>query len=250
MPEQKGKDLLIPIYFGKNGVPVTSLADITVVVFEFNASGSAQIDTGAASEIGGGFYGYVVDSSKIDANAQYPYSATTAAGDVDEATVVGVQRVGQIWVEHLDADISSLLGAIAASRPSGTTERLYALKNNTLFQAVTELGDLVGWEEIYFTMKTDASLEDSEATIQVSKDDGLQIINGEEAATSANGSITIDDTSLGNLTIFVDEVEMAKIETRTNYVYDIKLIRGGVQKVITLADGIYTITESATKEIT
>lgn len=250
MPEQKDKGLLIPIYYGKEGVPVTGLTDITVVVFKFNASGSSQIDTGGASEIGGGFYGYVVDSSKVDANAEYLYNATTAAGDVDEATVAGRERVGQDWIEHMDADISSLLGAVAADRPSGTTANLTAHKNNTLLQSITELGDLTGWEEIYFTMKLeDAPSGDTNSAIQVSKDDGLEIIAGEAAGTPGNGSITINDETLGNITIFVDEVEMAKIEARI-YDYDVKIIRASGQKVITLADGRYTITETATEKIT
>ena len=112
----------------------------------------------------------------------------------------------------------------------------------------TGLGNLTGYAEIYFTVKAHGDDTDAEAAVQIVKkatgSDGLLYINGEAAQVAADGSITINNQALGNITITLKAVETAKLEPGS-FDYDIELITSAA--VTTLAVGAFIIPEDYTR---
>jgi hypothetical protein len=96
-----------------------------------------------------------------------------------------------------------------------------------------ELGDLTGYERIYFTGRNHGHTPDSKSLCQLrltdpSIGDGLMIFEGDDA-TANEGEITIDDLDSGDLTVSV-AASTTKLATPGRYLYDIKVIGpGGVE---------------------
>lgn len=84
------------------------------------------------------------------------------------------------------------------------------------------LGDVSDVLDVWFTVKDEKDCPDEDAIIQISLQSGLIRIVGEAALTPANGSIAL--TADGRCSVFLDEVETAKLPT--GYVWwDVQLLR-------------------------
>lgn len=81
----------------------------------------------------------------------------------------------------------------------------------TVSQAITGLGDLTGYKNIWFTAKAAFKILNKDSWIHIDKTTGLLYIAG-GGGVAAKGSITIDDLVLGNLTLSIDASEMGKLE--------------------------------------
>ena len=303
MPEQIGIALIGPAYFTKFGIGTEGLT-VTVDVWEITTSGSTQVATAqSATEVGDGFYRYTIASGVVDANAVYAYKFTTA-GTVDQKEVAGVQRVGQTWVENLDAAITTRSSHSAAdvwtsatrtltsfgtlvadtatavwaavtrtlTSGAGTAADVWAYatrvltasaasttatvsgstitvnRYDTLYFSLTGLGTLANRTSLYFTVKQVKSQTDAQSDIQIEETVGLKYINRAAAVTAANGVMTIDDASAGDLTISLEAVEVAKLGFG-DYSYDIKIVRTGNVKAFALTSGTFRITDEITQTL-
>ncbi len=132
-------------------------------------------------------------------------------------------------------------------------------RGDTLRTQITGLGDLADADELWFTAKQATSDADSAAAVQISLA-GLLVIDGTAAETAANGSITVDDEAAGDITVFLDELETAKLGdddspqvlSRTlqlpigQYFYDIQK-RTADGDTTTLAEGLLKVVSDVTR---
>ena len=109
---------------------------------------------------------------------------------------------------------------------------LLVRRGDTLALYAYRLGNISGIDDLWFTVKRRLDDDDDEAELQVSVDGGLLVIDGATATTPANGSITVVDAAVGNLTVDVAAVEIAKLHG--NYVgyWDIQTIDGAVVETL------------------
>jgi len=84
------------------------------------------------------------------------------------------------------------------------------------------IGDLTGWTDLWFTTKLDHDDTDAEAQVQIQQSVGLLIIAGAAAAVAANGSITVNNVTRGDLTVVIAAIETAKLTAGKHY-YDIQM---------------------------
>ena len=87
----------------------------------------------------------------------------------------------------------------------------------------SRLGSLAGRDSLWFTLKDDKDDADTLAWVQIEETAGLEVINGAAAATPANGSLTVTDAALGNLTVVLEAEESAKLADVGNLYYDIQI---------------------------
>lgn len=162
------------------------------------------------------------------------------------ATVGGVDGGGVVWqgygVTQRPADVlaampTSIAAAVAAVQ-SGTT--VTVRRGDALTVVITGLGSLAGRTKLWFTAKTDRAHPDTSALFLIEETAGLVTINGATAVTAANGTLTVDDESAGDITITLAGVETAKLPEVDNGVYDVQILT---------ADGPRTLTD-ATLEVT
>ena len=85
------------------------------------------------------------------------------------------------------------------------------------------LGSLVGRDKLWFTLKDDKDNTDATALVEIEETAGLEIIDGAAAGTPANGSITVTDAALGDLTVALAAVESAKLADVGNLFYDVQM---------------------------
>lgn len=133
-----------------------------------------------------------------------------------------------------------------------TGANLSLIRGDTYTVSITGLGDLTGYDAILMTAKDDYSAADSEALFQVrlnnpSTSDGLIYAWNLSSPTASYGSITVDNLTAGNITVYIDE-EITKYFPVANYHYDIQLIRNSVVTTLVIAE--LAVTEDYTRVTT
>ena len=252
MPNRNGQKLIWTGYLSASGVGKSGLTDVTVNGWEITIDGVVtQVETDAdAIETGGGFYHFIMDASKNDADAKYDFKFITADETVDAKEVAGEERSGQDWTEFIDAAISTIGAVVAASAPASAEGTIEVKKYNTLYTTISNLVGLATWEFILFTVKrnTDAQT-DAQSDIQIrltspgDEDDGLQFINRLPAATAANGAISDVSVGDGTLVVRLDVTEMLKLNVDT-YKWGLKVKRVTEPDAVTIATGIFDISDN------
>lgn len=118
-------------------------------------------------------------------------------------------------------------------------------RGDTWSIAFQRLGDISLRDKLWFTLKDDRADTDATAWVQIEETAGLEYINGAEADTSANGSITVTDAAKGDLTVALAAVESAKLENIGNLFYDIQALTGTT--ITTLVRGRAVIMSDSTR---
>lgn len=133
-----------------------------------------------------------------------------------------------------DASGATIVNSIpsAIARNATIPNFLTIITHTTWSQAITDLGDLAGVDDIWFTLKESLDDEDSESLLQVSREGGLLYAAGAVATDSGKGSVTVDSETDNNdgITIVVDETILALLEPTSDRNHprhwDVKILDG------------------------
>lgn len=125
------------------------------------------------------------------------------------------------------------------------------MRGDTLSASLTGIGAITGYTTLDFMVKRDKADADTKAIIHIRKNasgsgDGLIRING-AAGTAGNGSLTISDLALGNITLALVASETAKLIPGLGYYYDIQKITGAT--VTTMTTGTFNVTPDVTMTV-
>ena len=90
--------------------------------------------------------------------------------------------------------------------------------------------------------------EKSRIEYKIERTIGLQIIAGDVAGTPGNGGINVTDAVAGALTVTLQPVESAKLSSRPNAFYDIKLVTAAGAVSVLTADR-FNITSVTTEAV-
>ena len=185
--------------------------------------------------VAGGGGGSVNKQDVRDAMLLAPTPGTPAAGSID-------QILASIMVSY--AAVSNVLG---------TATNIIVKRGNTWAIGITGLGNLTGYTSLWFTAKSNPDDADSAAVLQIKKNasgtgDGLLYLDGVDVhvASSALGSITINDINAGNITIALDKSIAAQIFAATYY-QDVQALITGT--VTTPSAGNITVQADVTRAI-
>jgi hypothetical protein len=185
---------------------------------------------------------------RVDMYITATISTITTAGIVASAqadTILASDIVGEDsdTLETLSDEIAAVKAKTDLLNTSSVTVvatvdggKITLLRGDTFRATITGAGALTDYVSIDFTVKTDKSKTDDEATIRVRKNvsgvgDGLLRLNG-AAPTTETGSIVIDDEATGDITITIDETATDELSAGT-YVYDVQLITATGVKTLT-----------------
>jgi hypothetical protein len=179
----------------------------------------------------------IADAVWDEVIAQHLTNGTTGEA-LDDASVGGGggSTAEAIWSYESRTLTMSAAEVEAALTGSDITIR----RGDTYSLSLTGLGNLTGYTSLWFTIKDDYSLADSEALTQVRKnasglDDGLIYIN-RTVATASHGSITVDDADTGAITITLDEVATKLLPVGDGYKYDVQILRSDSVTTLTIAN--------------
>lgn len=178
--------------------------------------------------------------NKVDASATVDTTgiATSAALAVVDANVDAIK----VKTDALDNSAVTFVTAV-----NGTT--ITILRGDTFSGVLTNIGALMDYVSIDFTVKRGTGELDADAVLRIRKNasntsEGLVWLNGATHATGTDGSITITDAPTGDVTIMLKANITDDLEPGA-YVYDIQLIEAG--KVSTLTSGVLNVTADVTR---
>ncbi len=124
---------------------------------------------------------------------------------------------------------------------------IVAYRGDTLAAALTGLGDLTGRTKLWFTVKRRHEDTDAKSVLQIEETDGLLYLNGAEAETPADGSLTVTDEAAGELTVSVTAATAAQLSPG-NYSYDFQALDS--DGVSTVAIGRFQVVADVTRAVT
>lgn len=137
--------------------------------------------------------------------------------------------------------------ASVVSAVSGST--ITIMRGDSLSASLTGLGDISARSKLWFTVKDDREDNDASAVIQIEETAGLVYLNAADASLrAANGDITVDDASAGDITITLDEVETDDLAVRSGLFYDVQMLTAA-GTVTTLTTGSCTVTADVTRVV-
>ncbi len=122
--------------------------------------------------------------------------------------------------------------------------------------SITGLGSLADVDKLYFTIKRKGStpspqrIPDRDALVQIEEGDGLIYIDGREAQTAANGTLTIDDAVAGNITVTLEAVESAKLSPEVLLSYDVKRVAASDGRQYLMTQNFFNILDVTTEALT
>lgn len=145
------------------------------------------------------------------------------------------------------AAVRTLTQSAASVTATVTGSDISVKRGDSWSISLTGLGDITGRTKLWFTAKSSYGDTDVLSICQIVETTGLVYINGAAATTAANGVLTVDDESAGDITITLDEAETKNLTKITNALYDIQVLNGG--DVTTLTEGYFSITEDVTRAV-
>ena len=259
-------NLTVAVFFTRNtSVPATglALADIDLyLVAQNRVSGvdtvlwnGTQNPTEEIDDIG--CYTRIYTLADMDTYNYFARGSYTGAVVLDLNHVTG--GVGGISPWDFPTGVASLVAAIwSYARRTLTSvftslkspiqgDQISILRGDTLDFDVVRLGDVSTRTNIWFSVKDDKDDADTAADIQIDEVTGLLYIMG-RAGTAGNGSITVTDAVTGNLTVYLEAVETAKLSDKGRFSWDIQwLSAAGV--VQTLVKGKASIVGDVTRAV-
>lgn len=173
-------------------------------------------------------------------------STLTIVGSIGKFLVDNVHGAADVW-SYVTRTLTTSTAQVVAGVSGSNIE---VLRGDTWTISITGLGDIsTARTKLWFSVKKTKRFTDAQATVQIEEGVGLAVLNGADAsARAANGSLTVDDATLGNITIVLDEVETDDIEEIRNGYYDVQVLMGG--NVTTLTSGEFDVPLDVTRSIT
>jgi len=208
---------------------------------------------------------FVNATGKVTTNA---FSTPIEVGDI---IILMHPRIAELADIHMDVDnihtdVSAVPDLVWVSTTHGRTltqsaaevaetmnpGTLAIKRGDSWSQAITGLGVITGYTYLDFTVKRSEDDDDEDAIIRIRKassgiGDGLLVLNG-ETGTAADGSITINDAALGNITIALAATATDDLELDKALYYDIQKITGAA--VLTMGEGILNVNADITRAVT
>ena len=144
----------------------------------------------------------------------------------------------------------TLTASAASTTATVSGSEITIVRGDTLSATLTGLGSLAGYTSLWFTVKDNTARMDSESIIQIKlntggADDGLLYLNGASASDDSSGSITIDDSDAGDITIALDAASARALVAKQALSYDIQALISGTVTTLTTAN--CNITADVTK---
>lgn len=146
---------------------------------------------------------------------------------------------------YMITELSELLTASSGLiQAQADTDNLYIRRGDSWTQAFT-LGDITGYDNIWFTVKKSHSDTDVQAVIQIDSDTGMIRLNG-AAATALDGSITVTNVATGLISVAIKYGATEDLRCLSGLYYDIQVLIGTTKttKYIGRIDVLYDVTKS------
>lgn len=184
-----------------------------------------------------GAYTRIYTGADFDTYTYHARASYTGATALDTDHVTGIAGKLTCTLTRVGAEVAATLSG----------DDITIRRGDSFSVSLTSLGDISGRTKLWFTVKEKASHADTAATFQIEETAGLLYIDGDDAETSGNGSITVDDEAAGDITVTLDEAETARLRPNNALVYDVQTLDDS--DITTLAAGDAEVTADVTRAV-
>jgi hypothetical protein len=126
-------------------------------------------------------------------------------------------------LEALRAKLNSLGTTVTVQSSSVVTDGVWEFyTHDTIVQTVTGLGDITGYKAVWVTLKKKDTDPDPKAILFFSSDVGLEVLNKSDDVTAGDAAVTVDDASVGNITMKLEIGVSSKIAPDEGVIWGIK----------------------------
>lgn len=215
------------------------VSQATPDVFQVNptlVAGDVQV-----SKDGGSFANIHALPTAIDAGSTLTVALTATEMDAGRVVVRFNDQAGNEWHDRLErlftstrtfaecvSDIITALLALSPIKKAVQSQPLSLYRGDTWTQQIRGLGDLTGYDDIWFGMKGEKKDTDAAAVLLISETVGLEVIDGAPAGVPADGSIAVVGAATdGVIEVTLEAVEAAKIDGDKKYSWDVQVDIGG-----------------------
>jgi len=219
---------------------------------------------GAAVQlVASGGAGLQVTGTTADINADI---TGNLSGSVGSVTSYGT-LVADIWsyttrtLTSLSALVSSVAAAVWAYATRTLTQSAAAvtaalagstvtiLRGDTVSIAFTALGNVTGYQAVWFTVKASPGVEaDADSLIMAKTATGLVYLNGAAATTAGDASVTVTDATTGAVTVLLKAAATAALTPQAGLAYDVQW-KDATGQIFTLTTGTANITADTTRAV-
>jgi hypothetical protein len=117
--------------------------------------------------------------------------------------------------------VTTVIAQPSSVTDNGTASLMKYRRGDTWNIPINNLGDISAYTSLWWTVKTDPSVADSRATLQIKKNasginDGLICLNASSDVNSALAWIEIVDSTNGNIIIHVDQTITSQLKVANN----------------------------------
>lgn len=228
-------------------VPIVTTTATATAVTTLNGIANGAITAAAIAT--GAIDADAIADNAIDAGAIASDAITAAKIAADAVTEIqsGLATPAGVWTyasRTLTQAAASVVSAV-----SGSTITIQ--RGDTLSASLSNIGSLVGYVSVDFTVKANLDDTDAEALLRIrlnasTLSDGLLIVNGATATSEADGSITITDEPTGDITIGLAASVTDDLE-EGSYTYDVQMITATA--VTTRTAGVCKIVRDVTRAV-
>ena len=185
-----------------------------------------------------------------------PAVAATYSGVFEDANGNALGTIDAFYTDssgNLIPDVTFAAAAQAIGAQVPTAGTISIVRGDSVSVQITGLGSLVGMTKLYLTAKNAISYAtdpDAASMLQVEVTAGLLTVAGSPYGASTDGSLTINDSSVGNVTLALKPPASGLLVTTRNtinYVYDVQLEVGST--VTTKAFSGFVILADVTKSV-
>jgi hypothetical protein len=230
--------LLFDLDLGAPGI-----ADARAQLIDTNGNNSGAASSAGFIDSGSGFYLWIGTIPDGFTGGVKFYSAASPS------IVLAFKAINlPVWSEP----VRTLTQSVTTGSETVAGNTLALVRGDTLSISLTGLGDLSSYVSLDFTIKNETSDTDAQAIVRIRKNlsgtnDGLLTLNASPATDPTAGSLTIDDGTLGNISIALDAPEAAALAPNW-YVYDVQMITA--TDVVTLISGSAFVSPDVTRAVT
>ncbi len=176
------------------------------------------------------------------------------SGHTGSGTAGAALSTAGVASDPWSASVRTLTIPVIENTTASATD-INCMRGDTFYTAISGMGDMTGWNSVYFTVKDYYKKDtDAQSIFQVVKisgssgSSGLLYLNSASVVDMTAGSITVLDTDDGNITVMVKPDATKDLVVKDNCYYDVQVIYNS-GSILTLADGTFNILGDVTRAI-
>lgn len=245
----------IMVFMKDSSNHISGKTGLTLLISVSKDGGEFSVINPVVTERGDGWYSIAITSSVTNIIGELAFHITATGADNNDFVYNVYSNDMSSVVPSIWSNSERTLTYPVVNRDVEiNSDFIECVRGDTFEKTISALGDISDYASIYFTVKEFYKKDlDASSTLQAAKKttgtEGLLYLNGVEVDYPEWGSITINNSTTGSITVMVKPEATKNLNIKSDYRYDIEIVRTD-DTVATLAMGTFSVVGDVTRAIT